>query len=96
MSGRSIGISPSFLDDLHQLALAVASIDSALTIEHAHVALEEALAGDVAVVNLERLTLLPVGSAGGEAVHQSADTQGMEVAVLVLPTLLQIALYRLQ
>ena len=89
VGGSLIGIGPSFLLHRNQFALAVLGIESTFAGNQTHPAVVETLVGDIAIVNGEALVLHPSIGVLGEAMTHGADAQSMQIAVLILPTLLQ-------
>ena len=88
MSGRFVRPGPSFFGDGHILSFAVEGIEAVVTARQSHGFPKVTLAGDIAVVDGKALPFLPV-CVLADVMSQSADSQGVDVAVGIFPTLLQ-------
>ena len=88
--GSIVGIAPLHFAHGHHLALAVEGILLVVAaLEEIHIGLVVVRAGDVAIVYLELSAIHPVGRLLRKVLNSSAYALGIDIALGILPTLLQ-------
>ncbi len=93
VSGSRVRLSPAHLLDIDHLTLRVLSLEPLARGKESHIILEERFILDVAVMDVETITVYPFRDRLRETLAGSAHTLGVDVALLVFPALLQQHVY---
>jgi len=83
-------VSPADLGDLDHLAMAIHSLELAAVRVETHPFAEPGFVGDIAIVDIELIAIDPFVLRLREAMADSADTFGVDIAFGVLPAFLEI------